>query len=144
VRDQRTTRWFSNTTPADAARDLKRTYRNPLAHGLLGERGLLVNLNDELVPISYEFLRSQPHHGAQMIDVAGAKRIVAAADEFLSACRGIDPYRYAMIYVESGLAIPVRPDAVDLLRDQMTSPEGFKDFVDGLSAASDARINREG
>jgi len=123
---------------------LKARYRDPLAHGLTSESSLLVGVPFAgLVPISYEHLSDTVHFGFTQVTRDAAGEMIRGFEEFLALLSKQDPYCYFILYLDYGFSVPAAKEASGRICQQMTSYEGFEEWLQAKSMYEDAVTNRD-
>jgi len=123
---------------------LKGQYRDPLTHGLTSESSLLVGVPFAgLVPISYEHLSDTVHFGFAQMTRGAAAEMLQAFEEFFGALSEQEPYSYYVLYVDYGFSVPAAKEAAQQICQEMTSHEGFEEWLQARSMYENAVINRE-
>jgi hypothetical protein len=110
----------------------RKQYRNPLSHGLTNEISILVNLdkNSGLIPLSYQHLSNELYYGVPgIIEINVVEDIVNTCSLFLDYLNKTEPYCYYLNYAESGLDIPVNPENIQEIKNEMTSKEDFEEYL---------------
>ena len=124
--------------------DIKRNYRNPLAHGLRSEVTLLVQLPYiGLMPLSYENFSQKIYYGIAEIGKNDALKIINTFQSFLDFLKNKEPYRFYMLYLDYGFAIPMNEQEVLKIKEKMTTYEEFKEYLDKEAFYQDLLINRD-
>lgn len=124
--------------------DIKRNYRNPLAHGLRSEVTLLVQLPYiGLVPLSYEYFSQKIYYGIAEIGKNDALKIINTFQSFLDFLKNKEPYRFYMLYLDYGFAVPMNEQEVLKIKEKMTTYEEFKEYLDKEAFYQDLLINRD-
>lgn len=124
--------------------NIKKNYRNPLAHGLRSEVTLLVQLPYiGLVPLSYEYLSQKIYYGIAEIGKNAALKIINIFQSFLDCLENKEPYRFYMLYLDYGFAISMNKQEVLKVKEKMTTYEEFKEYLDEEAFYQDLLINRD-
>jgi len=124
--------------------DIKRNYRNPLAHGLRSEVTLLVQLPYiGLVPLSYEYFSQKIYYGIAEIGKNDALKIINTFRSFLDFLKNKEPYRFYMLYLDYGFAVSMNEQEVLKIKEKMTTYEEFKEYLDKEAFYQDLLINRD-
>lgn len=111
---------------------IKKEYRNPLIHGLIGDICLLIPLSGiGLVPISYEYLTDNVAFGLTEISSKNCYKIKEVFESFLNLLNNMEPYKYYLLYFEFEFPIPINKNNILKIKNQMTSYDEFKeDLID--------------
>lgn len=116
----------------------RKTYRNALTHGLAGEPRLMVQMSGVgLVPITIEHLDGTPHYGLSMVEENEAASMKDIFNKFLRYISENNPWRYYLLYLETGFPIPAIKPELDEIKSRM------KDYDEFKSQLEDEVINAE-
>lgn len=122
---------------------IREEYRNPLSHGLTNEVNLLVHLpGSGLVPLSYEYLSKKPYYSIIEVEKDDALEIINIFQKFLKFMKNERPYRFYLLYLRSGLPVPVNVEEISKLRKKMTTYKEFGQYLDEKTEFQDMIINR--
>ena len=125
---------------------LRKSYRNPLHHGLSDEEvGVLVEARGVgLVPLSYRYLADRLRFGYSLgVEIDEVRAMLATSEDLLEAVQGRDPYHYYFAYLKGGFPIPIRLDEAAKVRRYMTSHREFAVYVSDRERHEDDLINRD-
>jgi len=124
--------------------EIKGKYRDPLAHGLGKEASLLIQFPYiGLIPLSYDYLFNEVHYGLIEIDKNGACDISNILESFFDILRNKAPYKFYMLYISYGFAVPMNKKEISKIKEEMTTYEEFKDYLDGRAFYEDMVTNRD-
>lgn len=124
--------------------DFKARYRDPLTHGLTSESSLLVPFPFAgLIPVSYEHLSNTVHFGFTQVMHEAVAEMTTTFEEFLALLSEQEPYCYYVLYVDYGFSVPMAKEVAASIRKEMTSYEGFEEWLQEKSMYEDAVMNRE-
>lgn len=124
--------------------DFKGRYRDPLTHGLTNESSLLVAFPFAgLIPVSYEHLSNAVHFGFTQVMREAIAEMTSAFEGFLALLSEQEPYCYYILYVDYGFSVPMAKEVAASIRKEMTSYEGFEEWLQAKSMYQDAVTNRE-
>jgi len=123
---------------------IKSRYRDPLTHGLTSETSLLVPFSFAgLVPVSYEHLSNSLHFGFAAVTREAVEEMFRVFEDFFESLSEHEPYCYYVQYIEYNFPIPAEKHKTLSIRKEMTSYEGFEEFLQAKSMYDDAVINRD-
>jgi hypothetical protein len=124
---------------------IKRTYRNPLAHGLINDKvNILVPLSHVgLVPISYEYLSDKIYYGLVELEKDDVLRIINIFKEFLEFIEHEEPYRFYTLYFDYGFSIPMSTKEISEIKKEMTTYKNFKEYLDMKTLYEEMIVNRD-
>jgi len=124
--------------------DIRRDYRNPLAHGLTNEVSLLVPLPFAgLVPLSYEFLSEKTYYGFVEIEKDDASKIIGTFRKLLKFVEEEEPYKFYTLYLSYGFPIPINAQESSKIKKEMTTYEEFKEYLEKRAFYEDMIRNRD-
>jgi hypothetical protein len=105
--------------------DVKRTSRDPVAHGYGSEALLVPTERFGLVPVRYAPYARRFYLPWIPIPEESAQGALRAFDEFDAWLDGDATAQYAVLYAKSGFAIPFSEKRTEEIRGWMQSPEVF-------------------
>jgi hypothetical protein len=121
--------------------DLKRRYRNPLNHGFT-KSSLLISLPPlGNIPYTLEQIKDINIIGNE-IEPNLAKEIYERIDDFFRVLDKIEPFCFYMYYLKYMYHIPTNNDLIKF-KNEMTTMENFKSYIDDVVMLEDSKINRD-
>jgi len=129
----------------DELSGIRKRYRNPLLHGIMGgEKSLRVYMPSiGSIPLSFHHLNDPVFSFFMSIDSESGKEIIDSFDKLVNFIRTIPPYKLINLYLEYGFIIPLDRKEIDDIKKEMNDEDGFKEFLKGLAEEESRIMNRE-
>jgi len=123
---------------------IKKKYRNPLTHGFVARESIFVLLpNIGKVPLSYKNLQNNIHYGFVEFTLDDAVNIMNVFDQFLNLINEKSPFKLYIIYLKSGLDIPINTEEIKFLRKHALNEIKIKRFTNKVKEHEAALRDRE-
>jgi len=125
-------------------KDIREKYRTPLSHGICGDTGFLILFPGlGLIPQSYKDLQNQIYYGFTDFRIKNAKIIMEEFNKFIKFIKSNKPYKFYLVYLESGLAIPINSKGLRLLKNKMKNLNELNKYIDTELHIAEMVDNRE-
>jgi hypothetical protein len=117
-------------------------YRNSLAHGLADWPGVMVPLPGlGLVPLSLDYLGGSPHYSLFPVGEDDAMKMKDVFERFLRIISMTNPWRFYLLYLESGLPIPATKIELTRIKNEMTTYHHFRGYIEARVMEAEAVAN---